>query len=101
MKRKVKCESVPASICVGYSVRNSLATVSLETYGGDEAKMVIENKLAQAPAEHLVRQAELSQGKRNKDKWAWTLSLTIDKSDSNLVKWYVDSVLAFYSFIES
>lgn len=96
----VKCESVPASICVGYSVRNSLATVSLETYGGDEAKMVIENKLAQASAEHLVRQAELSQGKRNKDKWAWTLSLTIDKTDSNLVKWYADSVLAFYSCVE-
>lgn len=67
-----------------------------ETYGGDDVKAVIENMLAKLPEDNPYKNAELSQGKRNKGKWNWTVSLKIDKNDSNIVQWYVDNLLNAY-----
>lgn len=67
-----------------------------ETYGGDDVKAVIENMLANLPEDNPYKHAELSQGKRNKGKWNWTVSLKIDKNDSNIVQWYVDNLLNAY-----
>ena len=83
-----------------YSVRNKLATVHFETYDGEEGKMQIENLISQAPSDHPIRQTEVSQGKRNKMKWAWTCNNYIDRQDESLIKWYADTLVAMYSFLE-
>jgi hypothetical protein len=83
-----------------YSVRNKLATVHFETYDGEEGKMQIENLISQAPSDHPIRQTEVSQGKRNKMKWAWTCNNYIDRQDESLIKWYADTLVAMYSFPE-
>lgn len=86
--------------CMGYSVRNNIAAVSFETYGGEVVKHKIEEILAKAPADHIIRQFTVGQGKRNKNKWAWTIENQIDKFDPNIVNWYAETFVAIYSFLE-
>ena len=95
-----KIKSINAQIVPWYRVKSNEAGVALETYGGEEVKTIIDDLLSRAPADSAVRQAELSQGKKNKDKWNWTLINTIDKYDSNIIQWYADTILAFYRAIE-
>ena len=83
-----------------YSVRTGEACVSYETFGGEETKSIVEGKIANAPEGHVIKSAVISQGKKNKDKWSWTMSLNIDKSDSNLLNWYAETFMAFYLLIE-
>ena len=83
-----------------YSVRDGEAIVRLETYGGEDAKNQFDTKIAASPAGHPIKQAVISQGQKNKDKWAWTISTKIDKSDAGLVKWYAETLLAVYAFME-
>ena len=86
--------------CMTYSVRTNIAAVSFETYGGEEVKQKIEAILEKAPADHIIRQVKMSQGKRNKNKWAWTLEKQIDKFDPAIIDWYKTVFVAFYSFLE-
>ena len=86
--------------CMGYSVRNNIAAVSFETYGGEVVKHKIEEILAKAPADHIIRQFTVGQGKRNKNKWAWNIENQIDKFDPNIVNWYAETFVAIYSFLE-
>ena len=95
-----KIKSIDAQIVPWYREKSNEAGVALETYGGDEVKVVIEKILAKAPADSIVRQAELSQGKKNKDKWNWTVVAAIDKNDESIIQWYADAILAFDSLIE-
>ena len=83
-----------------YSVRDGEAIVRLETYGGEDAKNQFDAKIAASPAGHPIKQAVVSQGQKNKDKWAWTISTKADKSDAGLVKWYAETLLAVYAFME-
>lgn len=83
-----------------YSVRVGEAKVCLETYGGEDAKGKLEARIAACPAGHPLKKATISQGQRNKEKWAWTIVNKIDNSDASLVDWYVDTLLAVYTFIE-
>lgn len=95
-----KAKSINAQICPWYNMKETQAGVSLETFGGEEVKTTIENLFSKAPADSIVRFAELSQGKKNKNKWNWALVCTIDKYDSNIIQWYADTILAFYNVIE-
>ena len=95
-----KIKSINAQIVPWYRVKTNEAGVALETYGGEEVKTIIDNLLSKAPTDSVVRQAELSQGKKNKDKWNWTVIANIDRNDSSIVQWYADAILAFYSLIE-
>lgn len=83
-----------------YSVRDGEAIVRLETYGGEDAKNQFDAKIAASPAGHPIKQAVISQGQKNKDKWVWTIATKADKSDAGLVKWYVETLLAVYAFME-
>ena len=80
-----KVKSINAQICPWYNLKGNLAGVGLETYGGDEVKAVIEDRLSKLPADSLVANAEISQGKKNKNKWAWVVSANMDKKDTNLI----------------
>ena len=95
-----KIKSINAQIVPWYRVKTNEAGVALETYGGEEVKTIIDDLLSRTPADSAVGQAELSQGKKNKDKWNWTLINTIDKYDRNIIQWYADTILAFYRAIE-
>lgn len=91
-----KVKSINAQIVPWYRSKENRAGIFIETYGGDEVKAVIENMLANLPEDNPYKHAELFQGKRNKDKRNWTVSLKIDKNDSNIVQWYVDNLLNAY-----
>ena len=86
---------------VGYSVRDSHANVSLETYLGVEARDKIIEAISKLPSDHPLKSAEMSQGKRNKNKWAWDVHKQIGKTDSGLIKWYVETLFAFYTAAEA
>ena len=56
--------------------------------------------MSKLPSDHPLRDAELSQGKKNKNKWAWSIKQQIDKTDLGLVKWCSDRILAIYTTME-
>ncbi len=95
-----KVKSINAQIVCLYSVKEKCATVSIETYGGDEPKVFISNILAQLPEDNPYKHAELNQGKKNKNKWNWDVRIYIDKNDSQLIQWYADNVLISYRILE-
>jgi hypothetical protein len=72
----------------------------METYGGEVVRGKILAAIANIPDAHPLKHAELVQGKRNKNKWAWSLKHNIDKSDAGLVKWYAETLLAVYAVME-
>jgi hypothetical protein len=42
----------------------------------------------------------MNQGIKNKEKWAWSVSDTLEKSDDELVDWFVNTLLLFYQTFE-
>ena len=42
----------------------------------------------------------LKQGAKNKKKWAWIASDTLDKSFDELVDWFANTILTFYNTFE-
>ena len=95
-----KVKSINAQMCPWYNMKESLAGVAFETYGGEEVKEIIENIFAKQPVDSIIKSAVLSQGKKNKNKWAWTVTAHLDKSDKGIIQWYIDVMLAFYRAIE-
>jgi hypothetical protein len=85
---------------ISYGVRESEAYVWMETYQGEEMKEKILTSISKLPADHPLKGADLGQGKKNKNKWAWSLKQQIDKTDSGIVKWYTDRILAVYTAME-
>ena len=85
---------------ISYSVRESEVYVWMETYQGEEMKEKILTAMSKLPSDHLLKSAELGQGKKNKNKWAWSIKQQIEKTDSNLVKWCSDRILAVYIAME-
>ena len=97
----ISSEAIKGAIYTfSYSVKSGVAAVSLETFGGEEIKRVVEQKIATAPADHPIRSAVVSQGKKNKNKWNWSIQINIDKYDPTLIQWYVDTVLSMYALLE-
>lgn len=88
------------AMVVAYSIRECSAYVSIETYGGEEIRDKIMSAMLETPDTHPIRQAELTQGKRNKNKWAWSICHNIDKADGCIVKWYADTLLPVYTLME-
>jgi hypothetical protein len=85
---------------ISYGVRESEAYVWMETYQGEEMKEKILTSISKLPADHPLKVAELGQGKKNKNKWAWSIKQRIDKSDSGLVNWFAERLLAIYTAME-
>lgn len=83
-----------------YGVRESEAIVWMETYCGESVRDKVMAAITSIPAEHPLKMAEISQGKRNKDKWAWSIRQKMDKSDSGLVKWCVETIFSIYTLME-
>ncbi len=85
----------------GYSIRYGITTVSIATLQGgvkkrDEMNDFIESKNILSSFDKLI----LKQGERQKDKWAWIISDTLDKSDDELVDWFEKTIISFYDAFE-
>ena len=85
---------------VTYIVRDSEADLWMDTYQGEEMKDKIVTAISRLPEDHPLRSAEISQGKKNKNKWAWSIRKSFDRNDYGLVKWYADGLLAIYTAVE-
>ena len=83
-----------------YGVRESEAIVWMETYCGESIRDKVVAAITSLPAEHPLKIAEIGQGKRNKEKWGWSIRRKVDKSDSGLVKWCAETLLAIYTIME-
>ncbi len=86
---------------VKYSIRYGLTYVGVETYGGCVAKEIIEEKIQNNPKENQIKKVEANQGVKNKNKWEWMISDTINKPFADLVQWYVTTIQSLYSFFEN
>ena len=85
----------------GYSVRGKFASFGIESYCGEEGRDAIQALIDAAPKGHLIREAEAKQGTKNKTKWAWGVATSIEMPREELVKWYVETIIAFYTFLEA
>lgn len=85
---------------VSYSVRSKLVFVGVETYAGESGRYAIEQSIESSAKDHPIKHIEATQGIKNKNKWAWSISDTTDKSKEDLHKWYVDTILSLYNFFE-
>ncbi len=96
----IRSETKVLSYVLGYSVRYGLASVSIETYQGeiirDRVNDFISNNQVTSKIENLI----MKQGAKRKDKWVWTVSDTLDKSDDELTDWFVRTATTFYSTFE-
>lgn len=95
-----KLKSKDMLIVLAYNPGKNIATVQLETSGGDEIKSLIDSKIALTPEGHVLRNAETEQGKRNKNKWVWAIRKNIDKNSPEIIKWYADVMIDIYRAIE-
>ena len=89
------------SYAAGYSVKSGMATVGIETFGGEQMKQIIDKKIATAPSDFVLKATESKQGVKNKDKWTWSVGTSINNSTNELVQWYVDTMLSLYRFFEA
>jgi hypothetical protein len=85
---------------ISYGVRESVVYVWMETYQGEEMKEKILNAISRLSSDHPLQSAELGQGKKNKNKWGWSIKQQIDKTDTGLIKWCADRILAIYTTME-
>jgi hypothetical protein len=97
---RVKSSLLDSKYVVVYSVRECEASVKIEGFEGDKTKQIYESKLAEAPANHIIKEFTLEQGTKNKDKWALIINKKFDKNDSGLLQWYLDTLIALYNYIE-
>ena len=87
---------------VNYYVRAANCAVNVETLnGGEKGKEAIQKFIDKADGNGLFKEIEPQQGAKNKNKWAWFKSEQLaGKTYGELVKWYVDTIVAFYRFFE-
>lgn len=83
-----------------YSERYGLASVGVETQNGEEGKKEIEELIKNKNILDAIPELTMKQGAKNKDKWSWLVSDTLDKSDEELVNWFADTTRLFYDQFE-
>lgn len=88
--------------CVEYSKKSSSACVNIETLnGGEEAKATIQQFINEKEEKCIVKSAVAQQGVKNKNKWKWEVTTSAEELNGDLVKWYVETINAFWSFFET
>lgn len=89
------------SYVLGYSVRYGSTTVSIETYQGEIIRDELNRFIADNDIISKIPNLKMNHGIKNKEKWAWSVSDTLDKSDDELVDWFVNTLLIFYPTFEN
>ncbi len=88
------------SYVLSYSVRYDLTYVGIETFNGEEARDVINQFIANNSRLSQIPDWIKKQGSKNKNKWAWLIADTLDKSDDELVEWYINVFTPIYNEFE-
>lgn len=79
-----------------YSVRYYTISVSFEIYGGEEMCEQVEKYISTHPDDMVYVSHELSsaiQGSRNKEKWYWKLTDSLEKTQPELIDWFVKNII--------
>lgn len=84
-----------------YSVRYGITTVTISTLNGEDAKTQMDEFIAKNDVLTQLPDLKLKQGTKQKNKWAWLITDTLDKTDDELVNWFADTILKFYSIFEN
>ncbi len=84
----------------GFSTRFGITTVSIATQEGEYARDKMNDFIKANNILSSFDKLKLKQGARNKDKWAWILSDSLDKSDAELVDWFANTIISFYNALE-
>ena len=85
----------------GYSVRYGITTITISTFNGEKAKEETDDFITKNIILTLLPDLKLKQGTKQKDKWAWLITDTLNKPDEELVNWFADNILKFYSIFEN
>ncbi len=88
------------SYVLGYSVRYGITSVSIETYQGETMRDNINEFISENDIMAKIPDLKMNQGVKNKEKWAWSVSDTSDKTDNELIDWFVSTLLLFYRSFE-
>ena len=96
----MKSNTKVLSYVLGYSVRYGLASVSVETYQGEIIRDSVNDFIAIHQVMSTIENLIMKQGAKRKDKWAWTVSDTLDKPDEELIEWFVKTSTLFYNTFE-
>ena len=89
-KGKIECG-------ITYGVRASEVKVWMYTTHIEEMNDRIIDAISKLPADHILKTAEYGSYNRKVD---WTIKNQIDRTDSSLVKWCADALLAMYPVME-
>ena len=81
----------------GYSTRYRQCSVAYETTGGEEKR----NELNSIGTDSPNLQIEELQGTKNQNKWAWRVTGSLDQTEDQVVKWFVDNISAMCSHFEN
>ena len=85
----------------GYSVRYNTVTVSIYTTNGEKAKDYMQNFISNNNVLSQLPNLKQRPGAKQDGKWIWLATDTLDKTDAELVNWFVDTILKFYSIFEN
>lgn len=85
---------------IGYSTRYGMTSVGVEIFTGEEGKKQMEDYIFTNKIDSTIHNLKIKQGAKRKDKWAWSVSDTIEKSYDEIVDWYVSTILLFYKEFE-
>ena len=87
--------------CISYSVRYGLTNIEIRTHSGEAQKQkMIEYIAANEDIRSQFPNLIMEQGAKNKDKWSWIISDTLDKPFNELVDWFATTFLTFYKTFE-
>ena len=96
-----KSSKIPSlTYSIGYSIRYGMSSVGVEIFQGESGRKKIEDFILGNGIDLSIPNLNVKQGAKNKDKWAWSVSDTIEKSDEELVEWYIKTILLFYNEFE-
>ncbi len=85
----------------GYSIRYNTVTVSIYTTNGEKAKDYMQNFISNNNVLSQLPNLKQRPGAKQDGKWIWLATDTLDKTDEELVNWFVDTILKFYSIFEN
>ena len=77
-----------------------MTSVGVEIFSGEEGKKKMEDYIFDNKIDSTIHNLKIKQGAKRKDKWAWSVSDTIEKSYDDIVDWYVSTILLFYKEFE-
>jgi hypothetical protein len=80
----------------GYSTRYRQTYVAYETKGGEKSRDMIRSLKLECDELRLSEQ----QGTKNKNKWSWRVTGSLDQTEDQVITWFVDNIKSMYSLFD-